>query len=173
MRRHPHVFGEVEVADSAEVLRNWEQIKRAEKSPKAKNYRHSLLDGVPKELPALMKAMEISKRAAKVGFEWKALDDVIAKLDEETVELKAELNASTIDLAKVAFELGDLLFTVVQIGRWQKIDAEEALRQMLRRFSARFRYIEQQATEQGCEINNLSLEEMDALWEEAKRIQLP
>ena len=170
VRRHPHVFGAIKVADSAEVLRNWEQIKRDERSPEAKNYRHSLLDGVAKELPALMKAMEISKRAAKVGFEWKTFGDVIAKLDEEINELKAELSAGSIDRARVASELGDLLFTVVQIARWQKIDSEEALRQMLNRFTNRFQYIEKRATEQGREIKELTLDEMDALWEEAKRI---
>ena len=168
VRRHPHVFGATQVEDSAEVLRNWERIKRAEKSPEDAGYRKSLLDGVPRALPALMQAMEVSKRVVKVGFEWNAFEDVIAKWDEETTELKAELAAPTVDKDCVAGELGDLLFTLVQIARWQKIDPEDALRQMLARFSSRFRYIEQRAGEQDRDLNDMTLAEMDALWDEAK-----
>lgn len=168
VRRHPHVFGEISVADSAEVLRNWETIKRGEKSPDHAEYRKSILDGVPKGLPALMQAMEISKRVVKVGFEWNTLEDVLAKLDEEVAELKAELAAEPIDTGKVSGELGDLLFTVVQVARWQKIDPEESLRQMLARFARRFRYIEQRAGEQDRALNDMTLAEMDTLWNEAK-----
>ena len=169
VRRHPHVFGDAQVADSAEVLRNWEAIKKGEKSVDAPDYRKSLLDGVPNALPALMQAMEISKRVVKVGFEWNTFADVLAKWDEETAELKAELNAENVDKAKVAAELGDLLFTLVQVARWQKLDPEESLRQMLKRFSARFRHIEQRASEQGRTLTDMSLEEMDAYWNEAKQ----
>ena len=169
VRRHPHVFGEVAVADSAEVLRNWEAIKRSEKTPDHAEYRKSLLDGVPKGLPALMQAMEISKRVVKVGFEWNELTDVLAKVDEEVAELKAELAAETVDKEKVSGELGDLLFTVVQVARWQKADPEESLRQMLARFSQRFRYIEQRAAEQNRILPDMTLAEMDALWNEAKQ----
>lgn len=168
VRRHPHVFGKVQVADSAEALRNWERIKRAEKAPDDAGYRKSLLDGVPGALPALMQAMEISKRVVKVGFEWNAFDDVLAKWDEETSELKAELAATPPDKAKITGELGDLLFTLVQIARWQNIDPEDALRQMLARFGSRFRYIEQRAGEQNRDLNAMTLVEMDALWDEAK-----
>ena len=116
-----------------------------------------------------MQAMEISKRVVKVGFEWNRFEDVLQKWDEETEELKAELNASNVDKAKVEAELGDLLFTLVQVARWQKLDPEEALRQMLKRFASRFRYIEQRATEQGRALNDMMLEEMDTYWNQAKQ----
>jgi tetrapyrrole methylase family protein / MazG family protein len=167
VRRHPHVFGEIAVADSAEVLRNWEAIKRAEKADSTVDRRESLLDGVPNHLPALMRAMEISKRVVKVGFEWDSFADVLAKFDEESAELKAELSAGA-SREKIASELGDLLFTLVQIARWQKIDPEDSLRQMLRRFTARFQHIEKRAAEMNRNLPDMTLAEMDALWDEAK-----
>lgn len=168
VRRHPHVFSTVDVADSDEVLRNWEKIKKTEKTPDQEGYRKSLLDGIPKELPALMKAMEVSKRVVKVGFEWNHFEDVLAKMEEETAELRAELAAEEIDRERVASELGDLLFTLVQVARWQKIDPEESLRQMLHRFTQRFQYIESAASAQSRSLTDMTLEEMDALWNEAK-----
>lgn len=168
VRRHPHVFGEISVADSAEVLRNWEAIKKKEKAGNTIDRRESLLDGVPKHLPALMRAMEISKRVVKVGFEWDSFADVLAKFDEESAELKAELSTGA-PTEKIASELGDLLFTVVQIARWQKIDPEDALRQMLQRFTARFQHIEKRAAEQERALTDMTLAEMDALWDEAKK----
>lgn len=171
VRRHPHVFGEVAVADSDEVLRNWEQIKRAEKTAEDAHWRESILDGVPKGLPALMQAMEISKRVVKVGFEWGDFADVLAKMDEEIAELKAELAAPTPNKDAVFAELGDLLFTLVQVARWQRMDPEDALRTMLARFSRRFRFIEQQAKAQQRVLSEMTLAEMDALWDEAKRLE--
>lgn len=167
VRRHPHVFAALEVADSDEVLRNWERIKRSEKAP---DWRESILDGVPRGLPALMQAMEISKRVVKVGFEWGTFADVLAKMDEEIAELKAELNAATPDKNAICDELGDLLFTVVQVARWQKLDPEDALRRMLARFTARFRHIERRGAEQGRALADMTLAEMDALWDEAKAL---
>jgi uncharacterized protein YabN with tetrapyrrole methylase and pyrophosphatase domain len=117
-----------------------------------------------------MQAMEMSKRAAKVGFEWESLAGVIAKLYEETGELRDELSAGDPDNARIASELGDLLFTLVQIARWCKIDPEEAMRAMLGRFAFRFRFIEQRAKEQGVALGDMSLAEMDALWDQAKRL---
>jgi tetrapyrrole methylase family protein/MazG family protein len=169
VRRHPHVFGGLDVADSEEVLRNWEKIKRSEKG---EDWRPSRLDGVPGGMPALMQAMEISKRAVRVGFEWPTFQDVQAKLDEELAELRAELAAPEPDRDAVFAELGDLLFTVVQVARWQKLDPEDALRAMLRRFSARFRHIENRAADQGRDLATMTLAEMDALWEEAKDLGL-
>lgn len=163
IRRHPHVFGDLSVEDSDEVLRNWEKIKREEKG---ESWRTSVLDGVPSELPALMRALEISKRAVKVGFEWERLDDVLAKLDEEVRELRDAIGRG--DSVAVASEVGDLLFTVVNVARWQKVDAEDALRTMLQRFSTRFRYIEDAARARGRPLEDLSLTEMDSLWDEAK-----
>jgi tetrapyrrole methylase family protein/MazG family protein len=169
IRRHPHVFGDLAVADSDEVLRNWERIKRTENTEKDASWRASVLDGVPKGLPALMKAAEISKKVVKVGFEWAELADVLTKLDEEVEELKAEVAKPPPDHEKIAAEIGDVLFTVVQVARWQKVDAEEALRTMLARFTRRFRYIEERAREQNRALPDMSLAEMDALWDEAKR----
>lgn len=169
IRRHPHVFGEIAVADSAEVLRNWERIKREEKQETEHKRRDSVLDGVPKGLPALMQAMEISKRAVKVGFEWGSFAEVLSKLEEEWAELKSELDASSPDPERVAAEIGDLLFTMVQVARWNRIDPEEALRHMVARFERRFRYIERSALQSGRRLEELSLAEMDALWEQAKR----
>src|SRR5258708_28504668 len=163
IRRHPHVFGDLNVADSDEVLRNWERIKKSEKG---EGWRESVLDGVPTGLPALMRAMEISKRAVKVGFEWEKLDDVLAKLDEEVAELREAIHSAGPE--EVADEIGDLLFTVVNVARWQKIDPEDALRVMLRRFTVRFQYIEKSAVAQGRKLEDMTLAEMDALWNEAK-----
>jgi tetrapyrrole methylase family protein / MazG family protein len=161
VRRHPHVFGDLSVADADEVLRNWEAIKREERPE-----RESVLDGVPKELPALMKALEVSKRVVKVGFEWPSLDEVLEKLDEEVAELKAELPER--DAEKLRGEIGDLLFTVVNVARWLKIDPEEALRQMVERFSQRFREVEHLAAAQGRAVSDMGIAELDRLWEEAK-----
>jgi tetrapyrrole methylase family protein/MazG family protein len=164
IRRHPHVFGDLSVEDSDEVLRNWEQIKKSEKG---EGWRKSALDGVPVGLPALMRAMEISKRAVKVGFEWEKMEDVLAKMEEEVHELRQALTAG--NKPEIESEIGDLLFTVVNVARWQKVDPEEALRRMVNRFSDRFRYIEEAAVAQGRSIQDLTLAQMDALWEEAKK----
>src|SRR5206468_1879770 len=163
IRRHPHVFGDLSVADSDEVLRNWEKLKREEKDA---SWRESALDGVPAGLPALMRAAEISKRAAKVGFEWERFEDVLAKVDEETRELHAALDSG--DSNQVFSELGDLLFTLVNIARWKKLDPEDALRTMLARFIQRFRHIEESARAHGRPLTDMSLAEMDALWDQAK-----
>ena len=170
VRRHPHVFGNVAVEDSAEVLKNWEQIKREENTEKDANWRKSALDGVPKGLPALMKAHEISKKAVKVGFEWDNFEQVLGKVDEELAELKAELYAPEPDKTKIFSELGDLLFTVCQVARWQKMDAEDALRSMLDRFSLRFRTMESLASDSGKRLEELPLTEQDELWNQAKRL---
>jgi tetrapyrrole methylase family protein/MazG family protein len=161
IRRHPHVFGDVEVANSEEVLVNWEQLKRAERPE-----RTSVLDGVPVHLPALMKALEVSKRVVKVGFEWPSLDEVLLKLDEEVSELREALPQG--DRRELEGELGDILFTVVNVARKLSIDPEEALRRMVTRFGQRFREVERLARSGGRPLDQMSLEEMDALWEQAK-----
>ena len=168
VRRHPHVFGDVDAADSTEVLRNWERIKKQEKAGQENRRRDSILDGIPQGLPALMQAMEVSKRVVKVGFDWGDFADVMLKLDEEVTELKMELAAEEQDHARIAAELGDLFFTLVQVARWQKVDPEEALRQMLARFSARFRHVERRAAEQQRTLPEMALAEMDIFWDEAK-----
>ncbi len=166
VRRHPHVFGDVEVDSAEEVLKNWEAIKRAEKG---EHWRKSALDGIPRRLPALMRAMEMSKRAAKVGFEWERLEDVFAKVDEELSELRVAVAAGSTEAIRE--ELGDLLFALVNIARWQHVDPEEALRTMLGRFSARFRWMEMQAQREGHDLKALSLEQLDALWNRAKVLE--
>jgi tetrapyrrole methylase family protein / MazG family protein len=163
IRRHPHVFGDAKVACAEEVLHRWEQIKSGEKGYE---HRTSILDGVPNALPALARAMDISKRAARSGFEWPNLDAVVDKLDEEVHELKQELKEGKLE--RISDEIGDLLFTVVNVARWTKVDPEDALRAMTKRFAARFRQIEEAARESGRSIEEMSIEEMDALWELAK-----
>ena len=162
-RRHPHVFADTQVSGVDDVLRNWEQIKRAEKGNES---RKSALDGVPKSLPALMRAADLSKKAARTGFDWPEISAVFDKLREETGEL--EQAVATGDKAAVSAEIGDLLFAVVNIARFEGVDAEGALRDMLERFAGRFKHIEQEAAEQGRSIEDMTLEEMDAIWDRAK-----
>jgi tetrapyrrole methylase family protein/MazG family protein len=164
IRRHPHVFGDVDAADAETVLKNWDAIKRDERPE-----RQSVLDGVPRELPALMKALDVSKRTVKVGFEWPTLDAVFEKLDEEVSELKAELEGA--DRKRLASEIGDLLFTVVNIARWLKIDPEEALRQMVERFGRRFREVERLAAAQERDLTSMGIAELDKLWDLAKQTE--
>jgi len=157
IRRHPHVFGEVDVADANEVLQNWDRIKQNEKGGPPE----SLLAGVPSGMASLLRAYEISKRAARAGFEWPDLDAVWDKMREEERELR---EASSPD--QVEAEIGDLLFTAVNIARWMKVEPEEALRKMLNRFSARFMAMEKAAGKPLTELNPV---EWDSLWEAAKR----
>ena len=164
IRRHPHVFGDAQVDDAEHVLRNWEQIKRAEHGNRE---RESLLDGIPPALPALMRALEVSKRVVKVGFEWPDTNQVLDKVQEEIGELRAEIAQG--DTARAADELGDLLFTLVNVARKLGIDPEEALRRMTVRFAARFRVIEKHAEAQGRALGDLSLDEMETVWQAAKR----
>ncbi|MCL5102915.1 MAG: nucleoside triphosphate pyrophosphohydrolase [Armatimonadetes bacterium] len=161
IRRHPHVFADVEVSGVDDVLHNWEQIKRAEYE-----HRKSVLDGVPKSLPALMRAAKISKKAAKTGFDWPDVQAIIGKLKEETAELEEAVERADFD--EIKDELGDLLFTLVNIARFQHIDPEEALRDMLVKFIYRFNKIEEKARQTGREISDMTLEEMDEVWESAK-----
>ena len=163
IRRHPHVFGTLDVEDSAEVLRNWEAIKKAEPG---NAHRTSAVDGVPHTLPALMRAMDISKKAVKVGFEWPNAEAVLDKVQEEIEELRAELKAN--DKARATDELGDLLFALVNIARWLKIDPEEALRTMVDRFIGRFQAMEAMAATDARELKSLTPEEWDSYWEQAK-----
>ncbi len=158
VRRHPHVFGDVSVAGSEEVLSNWDAIKKSEKGGE-----RSALAGVPKAMPSLLRAHEISKRAVRVGFEWQAMEDVFSKLNEEVGELRNAI--ATGSATEIEGEIGDLLFTVVNIARWLKVEPEEALRKMVDRFSSRFIKMEKLATKP---LRKLSFEEWDALWERAK-----
>jgi len=163
LRRHPHVFGDVKVAGVDEVLHNWEEIKAGEPGYED---RQSVLDGVPKSLPALVRASEMSKRAAKVGFEWPDISGVLDKLREETGELLEAIEAARPD--EIKREIGDLLFVIVNIARFVGVDPEESLREMLKRFSSRFRQIEERAKSTGRGVSEMTLAEMDAIWDEAK-----
>lgn len=162
VRRHPHVFGDTAVADADEVLKNWDRIKSSEGEGKPKG----ILDGVPKSLPALLRAHTISKRAARAGFEWPDLEGVFAKLHEEIAELKAELEHG--DPERMKSEIGDLLFTVVNIARWLKVDAEQALRDMLDRFTTRFQRMEREAKRP---LSELTPMEWDDAWNRAKMVE--
>lgn len=172
VRRHPHVFGEVTVADSGEVLTNWDAIKKAEKAQKGQS-ESSILAGVPNTLPSLMQALEVSKKAVKVGFEWPDMSGVLAKLQEEIVELEDEIAASNaqdeIARNRIAEELGDVLFTVVNVARWQKINPELALRDTVARFRGRFEKMEEAARRASLNMEELTPQEWDDLWEAAKR----
>ncbi len=163
IRRHPHVFGDTVVSGSEQVLQNWEQIKRGEPGYED---RTSILDGIPPALPALMRAGEVSKRVVKVGFEWPTVGEVLDKVEEELAELRAEIARG--ETSRAADELGDLLFTLVNVARHLKIDPEDALRRMTQRFAARFRRIEDHAQHSGRAVSDLSLEEMEAVWQAAK-----
>jgi len=162
-RRHPHVFGDTEVAGVDDVLVNWEQIKRAEAGNKT---RESALDGVPKSLPALMRAAELSKKAARTGFDWPEVGAVFAKLREEIGEVEEAVAKG--ERGEIEAEIGDVLFVVVNVARFAGVDCEEALRGMLDRFTRRFRRIEEEAAGKGRNIQDMTLDEMDAVWERAK-----
>lgn len=171
IRRHPHVFGTVEAETSDEVLRNWEQIKRGEKARKAeaKGERDhaSMLDSLPRALPALAEAQRITSRAAKVGFDWPGIREVLDKLHEEIGELDEARQAGDAD--KVEDEFGDLLFVMANLSRFLKVDAEQALRRTNLKFRERFAYVERRLREQNREIQDSTLEEMESLWQEAKQ----
>jgi tetrapyrrole methylase family protein/MazG family protein/ATP diphosphatase len=164
IRRHPHVFGEEDQRSSAEQTRAWEVIKAKERATRGKN--QSLLDDVPAGLPALTRAVKLSRRAAGVGFVWPTVEKVVEKLDEEVAELKAEI--ADRDLAKAREELGDVLFVVANIARTLEIDPEDALRATNAKFARRFRFIEAALQARGKSPDQSDLAEMDALWDEAK-----
>ena len=157
VNRHPHVFGENRLPNSDAVLTQWDAIKRGEK-----DRRKSALDGVPKNLPALAKAQKVQTKAARVGFDWQEPDEVLAKIREEIQEIDS---ASRKELAD---EIGDLLFTVVNFARQHKLDAELLLAGATAKFSKRFRAVENLAEARGLELGKLTLEQMDALWDEVK-----
>ncbi len=159
IHRHPHVFGDGQAATADEVMHNWEVLKKEEREGDA-----SVLEGVPKQMPALAYAYEISRRAVRVGFEWENLEGVLDKLLEEIREIK---DAGSNE--EKAREFGDLLFTLVNFARWQGIDSEAALREANDKFYRRFTRMEALCCERGLVLNEMSFDEMDALWEEVKR----
>ena len=168
IRRHPHIFGDVSVANADEVLTNWNAIKAAEKNHED---RTSVLSGVSHSAPALFQAWHISQKAVKAGFEWPDTGGVLNKAEEEFAELRAEIEAGNPDKTRISAELGDLLFTIVNVARRFEIDPENALRQQIARFSRRFEHIEAGAKAQNRPIETLTLLEMEAFWQEAKQIE--
>lgn len=165
IRRHPHVFGSVEVAGTAEVLANWSRIKAEERRTHRAD--PSVLSGVPASLPALLRAERLGEKASRVGFDWPDAEAVLEKVREEVGELEAALAAGRGE--DVASELGDCLFALASLGRKSGISAELALRRTLERFIERFRFVEDDLERQGRSAHDASLEEMEALWQEAKR----
>jgi ATP diphosphatase len=174
IRRHPHVFGDATADDAATVLKNWEEIKREEKRAAGKATDSSLLDEVPRSMPALIEAGKLGSRAARVGFDWPDLQGIFDKVDEEIMELRAEITPQTggaqpMNNAAIEEELGDLMFTVVNLARHLKVDPESALRGANAKFRARFMAMEGAAA--GEALAALGPEKLDALWREAKRTE--
>ena len=165
IRRHPHVFGEVKVDGVGGVLKNWENLKAAERADNGEPEK-GLLGGVPLALPALIQAQEYQDRAARVGFDWPKIDGVLEKIAEEIQEVRDASNEQ-----ELTGELGDLLFALVNLARWKKVDAESALRGTNTRFRQRFDYVEAGARKQARKVSDLSLNEMEALWQEAKTMR--
>jgi len=163
VRRHPHVFGDVEVSGVETVLQNWEKIKADERESVGKTEK-GLLDGLPAALPGLAQAQEMQNRAARVGFDWPAIEGVLEKIEEEIGEIRG---AATED--EFASEMGDLLFALVNLARWKGVDAESAIRQTNRKFKKRFVYIENGARMMERRLSDLSLDEMETLWQSAKK----
>ena len=169
IRRHPHVFGEISADTAQHVARNWEAIKEAEKADRGPSDgpRH-ILDDVPVNLPALTQAVKLQKKAARVGFDWPKVEDVLEKLREETDELLAEIRKDTVDEQAAFEEFGDLLFVYANFARHLKINPEAALRSANMKFRRRFRRIEEILHEKSSSTDEATLDDMDALWNQAK-----
>ncbi len=166
--RHPHVFGDHDAKNTDEVLRNWEALKEAERAAKGEPKDASMLDSVPVGLPAVMETFQMTTKVARVGFDWPHLGAVLDKLDEEVLELKAEVAQDAGDHRAVADEVGDILFAAVNVARLLGVDPESALKGGNRKFRRRFRYVEDRLREQGRKPADSDLEEMDSLWNRAK-----
>ena len=159
--RHPHIYGDVKVDNEEDVKRNWEKIKLKEGNK-------SVLGGVPKSLPALVKASRIQDKAAGVGFDWDNIDDVFAKVKEEIEELHAEVKAQK--HTAIEAEFGDVLFSLINYARFLKVNPEDALEHTNKKFIARFQYLERKAAESGKSLRDMTLAEMEAYWQEAKGV---
>lgn len=161
IERHPHIYGDVQVNNEEDVKRNWEKIKLKEGNK-------SVLGGVPKSLPALVKATRIQDKAAGVGFDWDNIDDVFEKIKEEIDELHAEVKAQ--QQSNIESEFGDVLFSLINYARFLKVNPEDALERTNRKFIARFQYLEEKATAQGKSLKDMTLQEMETYWQEAKNL---
>lgn len=166
IHRHPHIYSDVKVKDEQEVKANWEKIKLAEKARDGAKEK-SVLEGVPRGLPSLVKAIRIQDKARGVGFDWEHRDQVWEKVHEELAELKHEVDSAS---AKQADELGDLLFSIVNYARFLSIDPDEALERTNRKFIKRFQFLERESAKDGKKMGEMTLEEMDVYWERAKSL---
>ncbi len=164
--RHPHIFADVSVDGAEEVLQNWEEIKRRERKDAGKE---SMLDGIPKHLPALRKARRVQEKVARVGFDWEKTEEVVAKLHEELGEFDEACAARDAD--RIEDELGDVLFALVNVARFVGADPEDSLRRTIDKFIRRFQHIEHQLDAQGKAPQDATLEEMDTLWDDAKGLE--
>ena len=160
--RHPHVFGKADYKTADEVIVHWEEHKKLEGKLRA-----SILEGVPESMPSLLRANRLQDRAAQVGFDWERVDDVLEKLDEELKEFKDAIK--TAKQEKIEEELGDIFFMLVNVSRFVGVNAEDALRKTIRKFVSRFRYIETNAARTGKKLSDMTLDEMESLWNEAKK----
>ena len=160
VRRHPHVFGKKRADTSVEVLKQWEAIKKQEKNA------HSIVSEIPRSLPALLKADKVQRKVARVGFDWKRVDDVVAKVEEELRELKGALASG--DRQQFEEEVGDLLFAAVNLARFEGLHAEDLLNRTINKFISRFQQIERAVHASGRRLEDCTLEELDALWKSAK-----
>lgn len=159
--RHPHIYADIEVADEEDVKRNWENLK-------LKEGKKSVLQGVPKSLPALVKANRIQDKVAGVGFDWEQPEQVFEKLQEELAELQQEIELGQAD--RMEAEFGDVLFSMINYARFLKVDPENALERTNKKFIKRFQYLERKAQENGKQLRDMTLAEMDVYWEEAKKL---
>lgn len=166
VRRHPHVFGDSAASTTHEVLEQWEELKRKERSTAAE-VPVSALDGVPRELPGLLRAQRLQDKASQVGFDWPEISGVMAKVEEELGELKEAIGATAPE--EIEQELGDVLFSLVNLARFLNLSAEDALRKSIMRFATRFQYIEEVVQRDGRRLREVSLQEMERLWQQAKR----
>ena len=166
IRRHPHVFGDVSVANDKEVIENWTKIKASEEKIKM---RKSVLDGIPRSLPALNRAQKISSRASRVGFDWVDVKDMLPKIDEEIQEFKEALETEQID--QIRDELGDILFVMVNVGRKLGINSEACLNETTDKFESRFKHIEQRLAKKDKTWPQTTLDEMERYWNEAKKLK--
>ncbi len=166
--RHPHVFGDTKLARAQDVLDNWDQLKADERkaSGKAEKNHESILDEVPVHFPALLEGLKLTKKAAKVGFDWENADQIFEKMDEEIKELKEAISKGEIENA--AEEIGDLLFVVMNLARHLEVEPETALKKTNRKFRQRFKFIEDELKRDGKSLEKASLKEMDDLWNKAK-----
>jgi tetrapyrrole methylase family protein / MazG family protein len=177
VRRHPHVFGTTRAKTAADVLRNWEIIKREERAKfdavKEDKSQDSLLDGVPRTLPALLEAFQYTRKAARIGFDWYNLDGIFAKLTEETCELQDVLASKPANPSRIEGEVGDILFVAVNLARFLDIDPEIALKKTSAKFSRRFRTMERlAASKQGTALARIPRAQMESLWDQAKLLEL-